>query len=134
MKAQVVINQAGVKTLLMRLFISFILLSVSNISYCLEELKETDLEEVSIKNISKIIEPGNDGKKYSGKISFCTDRQGNISDIKLKQPSGNEELDKAFIAAVIKTKKIHVPEDHCSVKTIDCCNMTIFYDESDIPE
>ena len=71
-----------------------------------------------VKKITKYLDaPRKDGAKYKGAISILLDEQGNISDVRFKQRSGNDELDAAFYNAIMSAGYLDLPSDPEAQKT-----------------
>lgn len=100
------------------------LLSLS--SYGLEELTESDLENVKLENDDL---PADCSSGYCGEIALCTGDKGNVIDTFFVMPSGNEKLDK-LIMKIFSGAKMDPPKDLCAVHRSDCCETTFVYDES----
>ena len=92
-----------------------------------------EYKKLSLNNVlANYIAPKSDGRKYSGEILFCVDRDGSIDDKVIKKPSGHLGLDKAFMAALQKTGKLTVPIDACLADAFYFTQKTLSYDETDM--
>jgi hypothetical protein len=107
-----------------------------------ETLKGTGVKEAfdeRMKNtVTKVLRhykaPVKDGNKYTGEITFCTDREGVIDNIILTKPSGHTGMDDAFIRAVTKTVQVPIPSDKCLADKFYFARVRLNYDETDMAE
>ena len=78
------------------------------------------------------VAPKNDGKKYYGEVAFLLDKDGWISNVTLKIPSGNKQLDLAFIKTLEEAERIDMPEDPVVAYFMQIRSHTLWFDESDM--
>ncbi len=78
--------------------------------------------------------PIKDGNKYSGEITFCTNRDGVIDNILLTRPSGHTGMDNAFIEAIRKTRQVPVPSDECLADKFYFSRVRFNYNETYMAE
>lgn len=76
--------------------------------------------------------PDSDGLKHYGEVSFCLDPDGGLSRIKLKRPSGSDELDLSILKAVRSTQRVNMPGDECIKKKVSYLKTKLYYDEGDM--
>lgn len=76
--------------------------------------------------------PNKDGNKYLGRISICLDRKGIVDEIIVRQRSGHEELDQAFLKSLKTLKPLPMPNESCLADLIYYQRLELFYDEQDM--
>ena len=69
---------------------------------------------------------------FKGAVKFCLDNEGNVNDVFVLKPSGYDQLDQAFMNAVIATKKFPVPANQCYAENLYRFPIRLFYNETDL--
>ena len=78
--------------------------------------------------------PKKDGKSYYGEISILLDENGLISDVTMKSPSGNTQLDEAVFKTVIRAKRLSLPADPLIRKAMVTSPLTLNYSDEDMAD
>ena len=73
-----------------------------------------------------------DGGSYYGEINFFVDIDGTIEKIVVKKSSGSKTLDDSMIEALIKTKRISMPDDPKVRRVMHLTKKLLYYSDKDM--
>jgi hypothetical protein len=76
--------------------------------------------------------PKKDGKKYYGEISLLLDSKGVISEITLKTPSGSDVLDESVYKALMRAKKLKLPNEPLLRRAMVTAPLTLNYSDEEM--
>lgn len=91
------------------------------------------LEKAVRKITDKLDAPEYDGGSYSGHLGLCFSRDGYLDSSMVMRPSGNVELDRAFLEATKSAGQLfEPPKDQCISDGLYFWRLDLTYDESDM--